>query len=284
MEVPRISIVTPSYNQGRYVTWTVRSVLLQRYPDLEYIVMDGGSDDETLERLEPYVPRFTHFQSEPDGGQSAAIAAGFERSTGAIMAWLNSDDVLAPGALHAVARYFREHPDVDVLYSHRCIIDEHNVTSGYWILPRHSNFKMMRWDLIPQETCFWRRSLFEQCGNVDPTFRFAMDYDLFVRFMQAGRFVRLPRFLGAFRRHPLAKTSRQLETTGEEEVQRVRETYDITIGPRDARIGRWFWYAMHARSDRHARRGRALPGALPGIGWNYDRSWGGLLGERGVPP
>jgi glycosyltransferase involved in cell wall biosynthesis len=276
--------VTPSYNQADFIVWTVRSVLLQRYPELEYILMDGGSDDRTLELLRPYEARFAHFQSMPDGGQSAAIAAGFERSTGSIMAWLNSDDVLAPGALHVVARFFDEHPEIDALYSHRCIVDERNDATGYWILPPHSDHKMMRWDLIPQETCFWRRSLFEKCGNVDPSFRFAMDYDLFVRFMRAGRFARLPRFLGAFRKHPAAKTSQQLETVGEEEVRRVRDTYGITIGALDRWIGRGFWHRMHARSNRHARRRRTLPGALAGTGWNYDRAWGGLLGGTDLPP
>src|SRR3954453_16886761 len=101
--LPRITIVTPSYNQGEFVEATVRSVFGQRYPNLEYIVMDGGSKDDTVARLEPYRAQFAHFQSAPDAGQSAAIAEGFNRSTGEIMAYLNSDDVLLPGTLNFVA-------------------------------------------------------------------------------------------------------------------------------------------------------------------------------------
>ncbi len=213
-DLPRISIVTASYNQAAYVEWTVRSVFLQRYPNLEYIVMDGGSDDGTADVLAHYRDRFAHFVSERDGGQSDAIRRGFERSTGDVMAWLNSDDLLAPGALHFVARYFARHPSVDVIYSHRCMINNTGHVIGYWILPRHSSYLMRRWDLLPQETCFWRRRLFRAAGNVDATFRFAMDYDLFVRYMKRGRFQRVNRFLGAFRIHDKSKTQQQLKTVG----------------------------------------------------------------------
>ena len=279
--LPTISIVTPSYNQAAFVPWTVRSVLLQRYPNLEYVLMDGGSDDGSLERLEPYLHHFHHWQSRPDEGQGAAIADGFEHTSGEIMAWLNSDDMLAPGALHWVARYFADHPDVDVLYSHRCMVDDANTVISYWILPRHSSRKMLRWDLIPQETCFWRRSLYERCGPVDRSFRFAMDYDLFARFMLAGRMVHVPRVLGVFRQHELAKTSQQMETVGQEEVRRVHERYDVRFSRLDGLIGRRFWHGMLVRSAWHVRRSRTLPGALPGIGYDYDEVWGGLLNEDG---
>src|SRR5437763_5239906 len=103
MRLPRISIVTPSYNHGDYIGWTVRSVLLQRYSDLEYVVMDGGSKDATCAILAPYRPYFAHFVSQRDRGQADAIARGFEHTTGDIMGYLNSDDMLAPDALHFVA-------------------------------------------------------------------------------------------------------------------------------------------------------------------------------------
>src|SRR5690242_3525666 len=117
MPLPRITLVTPSYNQARYIGWTVRSVLLQDYPDLEYIVMDGGSDDGTMQVLAPYADRFAHLSHAPDKGQGDALYRGFERSTGEIMAYLNSDDMLAPGALAFVAEFFAARPDVDVVYS-----------------------------------------------------------------------------------------------------------------------------------------------------------------------
>src|SRR3954453_349598 len=108
--LPRITIVTPSFNQGEFVEATVRSVFEQRYPELEYIMMDGGSSDQTVERLEKYRERFAHYQSAPDGGQSAAIAEGFARASGEIMAYLNSVDVLLPALLAVVAEFFRTHP------------------------------------------------------------------------------------------------------------------------------------------------------------------------------
>lgn len=277
-KLPRITIVTPSYNQADYVVATVRSVFEQRYPDLEYILMDGGSKDDTVARLEPYRAQFAHLQSAPDGGQSAAIAAGFERSTGDIMAYLNSDDVLLPGTLGFVAEYFRRHPSVDFIYGHRAMIDEANKVIGHWVLPPHSSFLMRRWDLIPQESCFWRRSLWERAGNVDPSFRFAMDYDLFVRMMAVGRFRRVDRFLAAFRIHQTAKTSTLLETVGAQEIGRVYGKYRISIIPGVSQVvGFAFTYGVRLYSAWFLRRRGSRPGLPPG--WNFDLNeyWGGVL-------
>ena len=284
MSLPKISIVTPSYNQGPFIGWTVRSVLLQRYPNLEYILMDGGSKDSTREVLQPYADRFAHYVSEKDRGQADAIHRGFERATGDIMAYLNSDDMLAPGALHFVAKYFAEHPGVDAIYSHRCTVDERNRVLYYWILPRHNSWYMTRWDLIPQETCFWRRSLFDRAGNIDPTFRFAMDYDLFVRFMKHGRMVRVNRFLGVFRKHTEAKTSQLLETIGSQEVARVWKQYGLVKTKLDNLRSARFFNSVNRRGGRFAYHKKHLPGALPGIGYDYDRVWGGLLNDTRLPP
>ncbi|HEY2584810.1 MAG TPA: glycosyltransferase family 2 protein [Tepidisphaeraceae bacterium] len=284
MHLPKISIVTPSYNQAPFIGWTVRSVLLQRYPNLEYIVMDGGSTDGTQAVLEPYRERFAHYQSERDKGQADAIHNGFARSTGDIMAYLNSDDMLAPGALHWVAQFFADHPEVDAVYSHRCTVDEDNKVIYYWILPRHSDWYMTRWDLIPQETCFWRRRLFERSGNIDPGYRFAMDYDLFVRFMRDGKMVRANRFLGAFRKHSEAKTSQLLETIGTAEIEGVWEHYGLVKRKVDNLISARFFNSVNRQGGKFAYRHRHLPGALPGVGYDYDRVWGGLLNDKRLPP
>src|SRR4029077_19819305 len=115
--------------------------------------------DNTLEVLRPYIKHFHYFSSGADKGQAHAIARGFEPTSGDIMADLNSGDLLAPGTLHFVAHSFERHPDVDFIYSHRCIIDTDDRVVGYWFLPPHINYLMCQLDLIPQETCFWRRSL-----------------------------------------------------------------------------------------------------------------------------
>lgn len=285
MTLPRISIVTPSYNQAKYVGWTARSVFLQRYPELEYILMDGGSNDGSMDVLAPYADRFAYLVSEKDKGQSDAIHKGFARCTGEIMAYLNSDDMLAPGTLHLVARYFADHPDVDVVYSHRVTVDGDNRVRWYWILPEHSDWYQIRWDLIPQETCFWRRRLFERCGNVDNTLRFAIDYDLFVRFMRAGaKFVRLDRFLGVFREHDAAKTSQWMETVGATEINGIRKKYGVKLGPFHQYRSARFYYGALRRGAEFAHKRRRLPGCLPGVGYDYNLLWGGLLDEPGLPP
>lgn len=198
---PSISIVTPSFNQGNVLEETLRSVLDQRYPSLEYIVQDGGSTDRSVEVLRRYGSRLTHWESAPDGGQSAAINLGMQRATGEIMAYLNSDDLLLPGSLAYVAEYFQTHPEVDVVYGHRILIDEAGREVGRWVLPAHDERAIAFADFIPQETMFWRRRAWEQVGSrIDESFRFAMDWDLILRFRAAGlTFRRLPRFLGAFR-------------------------------------------------------------------------------------
>jgi len=272
-----ISIVTPSYNQGAFIERTVRSVLGQGYPKLQYVIMDGGSTDDTLEVLQPYIRCVHYFHSGPDCGQADAIARGFDQTSGDILAYLNSDDLLAPGTLHFVAEYFDRHPDIDFVYSHRCFIDHDDRVTGHWFLPPHSNYLMRRWDLIPQETCFWRRSLFEAVGNIDSSYRFAMDYDLFVRMMARGKFRRVNRFLGAFRQHASSKTSLQLETIGANEVRAVRKKYEIRERLKDKFLVDWFWNWVGHASRRFAKSNMALPGGFRGIGYSYNEVWGGLL-------
>jgi glycosyltransferase involved in cell wall biosynthesis len=273
----KISIVTPSFNQGRYIERTVRSVLLQSYPELEYIVMDGGSTDNTLEILNKYRDGFAHFVSAQDKGQSDAVARGFERSTGDIMAYLNSDDVLAPGALHFVARFFSEHPKIDALYSHRLAIDENDRVIWHWLLPIHLSYMMRRWDYIPQETCFWRRRLFDRGGNIDTSFHFAMDFDLFARYMKIGKFRRVNRFLAAFRVHGESKTSTQKETIGLREFHRLWDQNGIKWKPLDYFLQTWFVELPSFQGLRFGALRKQLPGAFAGIGYDYNDFWGGRL-------
>jgi glycosyltransferase involved in cell wall biosynthesis len=277
MGAPTISIVTPSFNQGTFIERTVRSVLGQGYPSLQYVIMDGGSTDGTLEILQPYRRLFHYFYSRPDQGQADAIACGFEQTSGEVMAYLNSDDLLAPGTLHFVAAYFDQHPEVDFVYSHRCIIDAHDQVIGHWYLPPHLDYLMRRWDLIPQETCFWRRRLFAAAGNVDKSYRFAMDYDLFVRMMAHGKFRRLDRFLSAFRQHGASKTTQQYFSVGVKEVQMIREKHGIPKLPKDEFFQNWFSLLVEHASRRFAQSNHTLPGCFRGTGYSYDDVWGGWL-------
>jgi glycosyltransferase involved in cell wall biosynthesis len=221
---PLLSIVTPSYNQAQFLEATMRSVLEQGYPRLEYVVQDGGSTDGSAALLARYGDRLHHAASERDAGQAQAINRGFARTSGAIMAYLNSDDLLLPGALAYVSRYFHDHPDVDVVYGQRALIDGEGREIGRWILPPHRDRDLYYADYVPQETLFWRRQLWEKSGGrIDESFQFAMDWDLIMRFIEAGaRIVRVPRFLGAFRVHDAQKTGQQLRTVGALEMNRVR--------------------------------------------------------------
>jgi glycosyltransferase involved in cell wall biosynthesis len=220
---PLISVVTPSYKQGPFLERTIRSVLDQEYPRLQYVVQDGGSKDETGSILERYRNRLHHCESRPDKGQSHAINLGFAHTSGEIMAYLNSDDLLLPGALHAVAAYFIKHPEVDVVYGHRVVIDQNDDETGRWVLPSHDD-EVLRWaDFVPQETLFWRRRLWDKVGVIDESFRFAMDWDLLLRFQDAGaKFHRLGRFLGGFRVHTTSKTITVVNSLGNEEMARLR--------------------------------------------------------------
>ncbi len=223
--LPTISIVTPSYHQGDFIERTLLSVLNQNYPKLEYYVQDGDSQDNTIATLKRYEDKLNGWVSKKDSGQSQAINLGFANTSGEIMAWLNSDDLLLPGTLAIVADYFHRHPEVDLVYGNRLLIDEMDMEIGRWILPGHDSDVLSWVDYIPQETMFWRRSLWNKIGgSIDESFKFAMDWDLLLRFREAGaNIAHIPRFLGAFRIHEQQKTSAVINEIGQQEMNRIRE-------------------------------------------------------------
>jgi glycosyltransferase involved in cell wall biosynthesis len=224
-ELPAVSLVTPSFGQGRFLERTILSVLDQNYPALEYFVQDGGSDDETAGVLKRHESRLAGWAMEADTGQSQAINRAFSRSHGEIMAWLNSDDLLLPGAVQSVVHFFQQHPEVDVVYGDRLLIDEQDREVGRWVLPGHDSALLSWLDCIPQETVFWRRRVWDRAGGrVDESFRFAMDWELLLRFRESGAvFAHLPRFLGAFRVHEAQKTNAAIEAVGLEEMNVLRK-------------------------------------------------------------
>lgn len=226
--LPKILLVTPSYNQAHFIEETIKSVLDQDYPSLQYIIQDGESQDNTREVVARYLDQYgdrLKFNCAQDKGQGNAINLGFSEAQGEIMAWLNSDDLLLPGSLAYVANYFNQHPEVDLIYGHRIIVNENNQETGRWVLPSHEDQDdMLSWvDYVPQETMFWRRELWEKIGgNIDESFRFALDWDLILRFRDAGAVIhRVPRFLGAFRVHQQQKTQSWNEI-GIKEMDRLR--------------------------------------------------------------
>lgn len=249
---PKISIVTPSFSQCNYIEKTIQSVLCQKYPNLEYFIQDGASEDNTLAVLKYYENQLSDWHSETDTGQAQAINRGFSHTTGEIMAWLNSDDLLLPGALTVIANYFIQNPQIDVVYANRLLIDEQGMEIGRWILPGHNN-KVLSWaDYIPQETLFWRRSLWDKIGGyVDESFQFAMDWDLLLRFRDAGaRFAHIPHFLGAFRIHKHQKTIASINEIGYKEMTRLRaRTLGRTPSNKEVRLAVMPFLIQHVMVD-----------------------------------
>ena len=229
---PKISIVTPSYNQAQFLEETLRSVLLQGYPNLEYLVLDGGSTDGSKEIIEAYAPHLTYWRSEPDDGQSAAIREGFSRATGDILGWLNSDDLLLPGCLHNVARYFMQNPDAECVVGGTIVVDADNrVVRDRMGLPKISRGgirTLKRLLLVDcgfyQPASFWRRGTYSEVGALDPQFVFTMDYDLYLRFAARRPLNHVDKLLACFRFHPQSKTSR-LQETRARESQMLRRRY-----------------------------------------------------------
>ena len=273
----KFSIVTPSYNQARFLGETMRSVLEQDSVDCAYVVQDGGSTDgsqrlvaaavdgdrrtvdggrstvdggrrtedgrrKTVDELcsltPPGAPRLVAWESAPDAGQADAIKRGFAKTSGGpddVMAWINSDDFYLPGALAYVVDYFAQHPDVDVIYGHRIVVDEESREIARWFLPKHDPEVLRLNDFVPQETMFWRRRIWEKVGGIDASFKFAMDWDLLLRFQAAGaKIVRVPYFLACFRVHAAQKTSAQMQSIGQLEINHLRErTQGRVIAPEE---------------------------------------------------
>jgi glycosyltransferase involved in cell wall biosynthesis len=206
--IPRISIITPSFNQVRFIEKTLVSVISQGYPNLEYIVMDGGSTDGTVEIIKRYSRQLTHWVSAPDDGQADAIRRGFELSTGEIMGYVNSDDLLLPGSLEYVAWQFRQHPEAGFLAGGFSDIDEHgHVTWCHWPITPTFERLLLAGFYVGQPACFWTRQAYQRAGGIDASFKFTLDHDLFLRILQDSRAIATNRLLACFRSHPQSKSA-----------------------------------------------------------------------------
>lgn len=222
---PKISIVTPSFNQGKYIEETIHSVINQNYENLEYIVIDGGSSDSTLDIIKKHENRLSYWVSEADNGQYDAINKGFGKSSGEIMAWINSDDKYTPWALSVVAEIFSTFPEIDWLTTAHALLWDQNGRAvscrhrnGY---NRHAFFKgaylerTNRYNrgFIQQESTFWRRSLWEKVGSqIDANLRMAGDFELWSKFFQHSELHVVNTPLAGFRLHGDQKTANQMNT------------------------------------------------------------------------
>jgi hypothetical protein len=199
--LPRLAIVTPSYNTGRYIGAAVSSVLDQEEADFDYIVMDGGSTDNTVDVLKRFGKRL-RWVSQKDNGQSDAINRGFSQTGGEILGWLNSDDTYAPGAFRAVAEIFAANPDVDLVYGDATYTDTRgqHIADCVHVEPYSRHRLFCYSDFLVQPATFFRRRAFEAVGGVDAAIHWAMDYDLWLRIVaKESRVAYLPRVLANFR-------------------------------------------------------------------------------------
>jgi glycosyltransferase involved in cell wall biosynthesis len=204
---PLVSIVTPSFNQARYFEATIRSALEQDYPNIEYIVVDGGSTDGSVEIIKKYADRLAWWVSEKDQGQTDAINKGFARARGDILAWINSDDTYEPGAVSAAVKYLQDHPDVGMVYGDAHFIDEGGRVIGKFAARQTDYLRLRRGYVhIPQQAAFFRADLWREVGPLDPSFYFAMDYDLWVRLAARAPIQYTPQMWANFRLHSSGKT------------------------------------------------------------------------------
>ena len=224
--LPRISIVTPSYNQARFLEQSMRSILDQGYPNLEYIVMDGGSTDGSAEIIHRYAERLAYWVSAPDGGQADAIRQGFARATGEILGWVNSDDLLLPGSLEHVASRFCRHPEADFLAGGYVSIDQGGqVTWCHWpVTPTFERLLLVGF-YLGQPACFSTRRVYDRVGGVDSSFHFCMDVDLFLRILRQGKAISTARLLACFRSHPTSKSAR-LQEVHQAEKTKINEHWN----------------------------------------------------------
>ncbi|WP_090374360.1 glycosyltransferase family 2 protein [Dyadobacter sp. SG02] len=205
MSLPKIAIVTPSFNQAKYLESTILSVLGQGYPNLEYIIIDGGSTDGSVDIIRKYEQQLAYWVSEPDNGLYHALQKGFERSSGEIMAWLNADDMYHPKSLFTIAELFGRFADVRWIMGSNTFFDETGRAFLYDDLPYGQRWSRLRLQLsdgrfIQQESVFWRRTLWAQAGAfIDQNHALAADFELWLRFFKHERLYSTSFMLGGFR-------------------------------------------------------------------------------------
>ena len=255
---PLVSIVTPSYNQGQFIEETIRSVLLQGYPSVEYFIMDGGSTDGSVDIIRRYAPWLSSWVSEKDRGQVDAINKGWARSHGEIVAWLNSDDVYLRQVLSHQVWALCQHPESGLVYGEAVFTDVH----GRPLRPFHarpfSRRRLLHVNLVPQPTAFFRRNLIETCGGLDASFQSAFDYEFLLRGMWVAPFYYTGELVATYRLHTESKTVSGSEQSIEETiriVQRVCDRHPVELrGVKRKSISDWYWSGAMRGVDARAAR------------------------------
>ncbi|MCL0082949.1 glycosyltransferase [Thermodesulfovibrionales bacterium] len=257
---PKISIVTPSYNQGQFLERTILSVLNQNYPNLEYIIIDGGSTDRSVEIIKKYEEYLAYWVSEKDKGQSDAINKGFQKSTGKILAYINSDDTYNPEAFLKIAKAFNESPKTDLMFGNVNYINSHDNLVGECRFTKFDVSTLIyEGGNLHQPGVFWIRDTYEKIGGFNPKYRFCMDFDFFCRVAEIGNLNNIREYIANFRHHENSKSS----TIGhigliehEEIAKRYRKNNDkiyLKYKRMFCQIRRFFLYITQGDADYAVR-------------------------------
>ncbi len=240
-DIPKVSIVTPSFNQGRYLEASIRSVLEQDYPNIEYILIDGGSKDNSVEIIKQYQDRLAWWSSEKDKGHADGLNKGFSHATGEILAWLNSDDTYFPGAVSEAVAFLKSHPGVGMVYADADLINDEGETIGKFASRQTDYRRLLRGSVhIPQATTFFRADLWQQIGPLDLSLFFSFDYDLWVRLAKVSEIRYVPRRWANFRMHNLGKS-----------VLNDDQCYPDMLRVYQREVGGWFsWLRLRAAARR----------------------------------
>jgi len=211
-----VSIITPSFNQARYLEQTIQSVLGQDHPRIEYIIVDGASTDGSVEIIKKYADKLAWWMSEKDSGQADAINKGLAHATGEIVAWLNSDDYYLPGAVSSAMRIFQENPEATLVYGDMLAVDEDGKLFNTLRYKQLSLQDLLCFQIIGQPAIFFRRSVVEKAGMLDPAFHFLLDHHLWIRIAQHGKILHVPQAWAAARYHAEAKNRAKAAEFGRE--------------------------------------------------------------------
>lgn len=238
---PKISIVTPSYNQAEFLEKTILSVLCQNYPNLEYIIIDGASTDGSLDIIRKYERYLSYWISEPDQGQADALNKGFLKSSGEILAWINSDDMYLPGSFWKIPEIFKKNEDISIVYGDYIKVDAGNKCVA---LRRQPSFDyricLYAYISVMQPSSFFQRKAFFDAGMLDPSFNYSLDYDLILRLAQRGKVLHIKEYLAAFRLHPSSKSVAKKQLFCEED-RKVRFKH-IGHSPLPGELYTIHWY------------------------------------------
>jgi glycosyltransferase involved in cell wall biosynthesis len=243
-EYPKISIITPSYNQAQFLEKTILSVLNQNYPNLEYVIIDGGSTDGSLEIIKKYEKYLSYWVSEKDKGQADAINKGFEKSSGEILAWLNSDDLYLINTLSKIKKTFMTNEEINFLYGHSLLINEEdNIIRSLYTVPQTYYSYIYDGGNIFQGTVFWKRDIFYKYGMLDKKLQTAMEYKLFDNFFKNEKGYFLNDILAAYRLHKKAKSyqiSNEIRTVELNNIRKIKSNILLKIYYRVRRIFYYF--------------------------------------------